>query len=199
MKYLSFIVLLISSCQVAAGVYKCTIGDKTVYQQVPCREGDQEITIHTAPSNSPSPASSIPGLRDAERELLEHLQAESAEPEPPPPQLPAVTSATQSCRGIQVLGFKTYTGRIVDDYGYMSVNHCALVKLRLDMYSGRLRESVAKEIGPRFYARFIDDETYPVYSIELEGPDRVSPVNRQFSARICFGDSRYEIEQVGCY
>lgn len=202
MKYLLFpvFVFLISAHSFAAGIYKCSVEGGTVYQELPCSEDGEELTIRTgSPSTAPA-TDGISGLRDTERALLEQLQTESEQEKspPPPPSPPSANNTTKSCQGIQVSDFKPYTDRFVDDYGYTRINHCARVKLRLDIYAGRLRDSVAEDIGSRFYARFINGEVALVYSISLEGPDRVSLVNKHFSASICFGNSRYDIEQVGC-
>jgi hypothetical protein len=199
MKYIAFVILLGLSCQVAAEVYKCTAGEKTVYQQAPCSEGGEELTIKTAPSSATAAPDPIPGLRDSEKELLERLQTKPEKPaKKPKPQPADLTSATRSCLGVRVLGFQPYTTTLIDDDGYTDINQCARVTLKLEIYSGRLRSSVAHELKPRFYARFFDGAVSPVYSIELQGPDRASPIDNQFSARICFGVSDYDIEQVGC-
>jgi hypothetical protein len=205
MKYLMLFTFLLLSCQASANVYKCTVNGETVYQQTPCSEGGGEIEIRRQPSaDSASPAS--PGLRDSEKALLEKLQAESEPPEPrQQPRSVVVTNATRSCSGIEVRSFSPYTVSLSDPYGYrgidpeyMGINQCARVELKLGWYNGRLRVSIADEIRPRFYARFTDGSVQAVYSISVDGPDRVSPVDNEFSAKICFGESDYDIEQVGC-
>ena len=74
MKTLPIIALLCATNICAAGVYKCDVGGKLVYQQTPCATGNSEqLRIAPAPSQ---PARSTPMLRESERALLDELESE---------------------------------------------------------------------------------------------------------------------------
>lgn len=190
MKSLLFVLLIIPTF-VHAAVYKCTVNGQTVYQQTPCAGDGDQMDIKSGTSSSES------GLRESERKMIEDLNKTSSE-EPQSSRSSAGIKSTRSCKGIRVISFKSYTDDTSYQSGDIGKNQCALTKLVLDDYFGKFRTSAAEEMGSRFYARFIDEKTYSVRTFVLMGPERVSPANNRFTARICFGESNYDIEQVGC-
>lgn len=60
-----------------AGVFKCEVEGKIVYQEIPCQTGDAtKLSITSAPSNTTN--SNAIGIRESERKWLRERKAEQA-------------------------------------------------------------------------------------------------------------------------
>lgn len=72
-----FLVLFGSVSHSYAGVYKCEVNGKLIYQQMPCADAGEAMAIRTAPATPAPPARNAP-LNDSAQKLLEQLESERA-------------------------------------------------------------------------------------------------------------------------
>ena len=76
MKNLLLVLLIVLAGSVQAGVYKCKVNGQTVYQQLPCDEGGEQMKVRPGPSST-GPSDSV-GLRPGELDLVREAELNDA-------------------------------------------------------------------------------------------------------------------------